>query len=313
MLEGGENVLRFITFLIAAFLLYGCVQAPQTTLKSWVYQLQEASPTEIASSGFDIAVIDYSRDGSEEGKYTPEEIKIMKDAGVIPIAYISIGEAEDYRFYWKEEWRENPPEWLGKENEEWEGNYAVRYWMDGWKEIVFQYLDKIIAQGFMGVYLDKVDEFEYWADPENGEGEYYEEEQTAEWMAEFITEIASYVREKAGKDFLVIPQNGERLLEYEPSLLDVVSGWAAEDLFYDETTPKEDEERIGILDGVVKKGKIVLSVDYVDDGSGYTGQNKERIDDYIEKAREHGFIPYAARSDRELDEINTIPGVQPGR
>ncbi len=306
-------MLRFISFLIASLLLYGCVQAPQMTIKNWVYQLQEASPVEIASSGFDIAVMDYSWDGSEEEKYTPEEIEIMKEAGVIPIAYISIGEAEDYRFYWKEEWEENPPEWLGRENEEWEGNYAVRYWMDEWKEIVFQYLDEIIDQGFMGVYLDKVDEFEYWADPENGEGEYYEEELTAEWMAEFITEIASYVGERAGKDFLIIPQNGERLLEYEPSLLDVVSGWAAEDLFYDGTIPKEDEERIDILDEVVKKGKIVLSVDYVDDGSGYTRLNKSRIDDYIEKARAHGFIPYAARSDRELDEINAIPGIQPRR
>jgi len=29
---------------------------------------------------------------------------------------MSIGEAEDYRYYWKEEWRTNPPMWVGEEH-----------------------------------------------------------------------------------------------------------------------------------------------------------------------------------------------------
>lgn len=69
--------------------------------KNWLYQLQNADPSEIASSGFELAVIDYSRDGSEKGEYSQEEIKIMLDAGVVPVAYLNIGQAEDYRFYWK--------------------------------------------------------------------------------------------------------------------------------------------------------------------------------------------------------------------
>jgi len=73
-------------------------------------------------------VIDYSRDGSEEGRYSPDEFQKTKDKGIIPIAYLSIGEVEDHRFYWNESWYENPPEWLGRENPEWEGNYAVKYW-----------------------------------------------------------------------------------------------------------------------------------------------------------------------------------------
>ena len=39
--------------------------------------------------------------------------------------------------------------------------------------------------------------------------------------------------------------------------------------------------------------------------------NKERIDDYREKALSKGYIPYVAMSDRELDELNIIEGVQP--
>jgi len=131
-------------------------------ITSWAYWLQNASPEEIAKGGFKLIVIDYSRDGSDDGAYSREEIESIKHAGKIPIAYISIGEAEDYRFYWNESWFENPPDWLGPENPDWEGNYAVKYWDERWKRIVFAYLDRIISQGFSGVYLDKVDEFEYW-------------------------------------------------------------------------------------------------------------------------------------------------------
>ena len=37
--------------------------------------------------------------------------------------YMSIGEAEDYRYYWEDDWAENSPAWLGGENPDWEGNY----------------------------------------------------------------------------------------------------------------------------------------------------------------------------------------------
>lgn len=82
------------------------------------------------------------------------------------IAYMSIGEAENYRFYWKQDWKTGSPSWLREENPEWPGNYAVRYWHPDWKKIIYgnsdAYLDRILAAGFDGVYLDKIDVFEYF-------------------------------------------------------------------------------------------------------------------------------------------------------
>jgi cysteinyl-tRNA synthetase len=79
---------------------------------------------------------------------------------------MSIGEAEDYRFYWDESWNTDEPEWLEAENPDWEGNYKVRYWNSYWKSIIYgsqdAYLDKILAKGFDGVYLDIIDAFEYF-------------------------------------------------------------------------------------------------------------------------------------------------------
>lgn len=82
------------------------------------------------------------------------------------IAYMSIGEAEDYRYYWQTEWEINPPSWLAEENPNWPGNYKVRYWDLAWQEIIYgndnSYLKKILDAGFDGVYLDIIDTFEYF-------------------------------------------------------------------------------------------------------------------------------------------------------
>ncbi len=88
------------------------------------------------------------------------------------LSYLSIGEAEDYRYYWKDPWKKNPPPFLAKENPEWKGNYKVKFWMGEWKEIIAgredgrgfktSYLKKILDAGFDGVYLDIVDAAMYF-------------------------------------------------------------------------------------------------------------------------------------------------------
>jgi cysteinyl-tRNA synthetase len=79
------------------------------------------------------------------------------------LAYMSIGEAEDYRPYWKPEWKDAPPAWLDRENPDWPGNYKVKYWMEAWQRILMggdgSILDRIVDAGFDGVYLDIVDAF----------------------------------------------------------------------------------------------------------------------------------------------------------
>ena len=79
---------------------------------------------------------------------------------------MSIGEAEDYRYYWESDWDNNPPEWIAFENADWPGNYVVKYWNKDWQNIIFgnknSYLKKILDAGFDGVYLDIIDAFEYF-------------------------------------------------------------------------------------------------------------------------------------------------------
>jgi cysteinyl-tRNA synthetase len=132
--------------------------------KSFVKALDETD--------YDVLVIDAFFDTEE--MLTFEDVEALKTkkngAKRIVIAYMSIGEAEDYRYYWKEEYEDDPPSWMLWENSEWEGNYPVKYWDEEWQEIIAtgddSYLKKILDAGFNGVYLDIVDGYETFEDME---------------------------------------------------------------------------------------------------------------------------------------------------
>jgi cysteinyl-tRNA synthetase len=79
---------------------------------------------------------------------------------------MSIGESEDYRYYWQASWNTAKPEWMNAENPDWPGNFKVKYWHTEWQSIIYgndgSYLKKILDAGFDGVYLDIIDAFEFY-------------------------------------------------------------------------------------------------------------------------------------------------------
>lgn len=287
---------------------------------NWMYQLQDAAASSIGATAFQIAVIDYSSDGEEGGRYSDTEMTAMKSGGRKVLAYLSIGEAEDYRYYFDPRWvswiegqpTSAAPCWLGRTNPDWEGNYKVQYWSQDWQRIVLDYLDRIIEDGFDGVYLDIIDAFEYWSDRDNGEGYWIEESLAAERMIGLVGRVARYSRVEKGKaDFYIIPQNGERIFDYDSAntYLDTISAIGIEDLYYDGTAAipaAVTAERNKLLSGVKSAGKPVLVVDYVD--RGIRPEPEAIVGDFLTKANADGYIPYAARADRELDEINVFSG-----
>ena len=121
----------------------------------------------VSVTDYDIIIMDYFFNNE---KFTASEIENLKTknngSSRLLISYMSIGEAEDYRYYWKDDWKNNPPNWLEQENPNWKGNYKVRYWNQEWQSIIFgsdnSYLDMIIDARFDGVYLDIIDAFEYF-------------------------------------------------------------------------------------------------------------------------------------------------------
>jgi cysteinyl-tRNA synthetase len=131
------------------------------------YTARQTFLNALAATDYDVIIMDYFFNQEE---FTSEEINLLKTKNNgghrLVIAYMSIGEAEDYRYYWDTDWNSDPPSWLKDENPDWEGNYKVAYWDAGWQSIIYgssaAYLDKIIETGFDGVYLDIIDAFEYF-------------------------------------------------------------------------------------------------------------------------------------------------------
>jgi cysteinyl-tRNA synthetase len=131
------------------------------------YPNKNAYLNALNNTSFDLLIIDLFYEDQQLNASEIASLKIKANGATrLVIAYMSIGEAEDYRYYWQTDWESNPPDWLAGENPSWPGNYKVRYWHEAWQNIIYgndaSYLKKILDVDFNGVYLDIVDAFEYF-------------------------------------------------------------------------------------------------------------------------------------------------------
>lgn len=261
---------------VVVFLIFwSFVAALQAQSLGYVLQAEHLSPekaaalAELGKSGRDVLVLDeYFR---ENEPYTKEDLATIRagQAGRKILAYLSIGEAENYRPYWQKAWKANLPAFLLGENPDWPGNFRVKYWSPEWQSLILAALDRILKAGFDGIYLDIVDAFEgfeydpaghEWRDnlanPETGRS--YREDMTA-----WVGRLAGHARSKV-PGFWIVPQNATQLLE-KPSYSAMISAVGVEDLFTDDNriqSTKESRERCAFLEPFLSTGKPVFVIEY---------------------------------------------------
>ncbi len=131
------------------------------------YPTRQELLSAVSETSYDLVILDLFHHGEQFTQADLNQIRNKACGGErLLICYMSIGEAEDYRYYWNPDWSSLPPSWLGQENPEWPGNYKVEYWDQQWKDIIFgnedSYLQRILDAGFDGVYLDLIDAYEYF-------------------------------------------------------------------------------------------------------------------------------------------------------
>lgn len=117
---------------------------------SWAYYLKDPVLLAIETAPFSLFVIDVE---NENTRFTKEQIsKLQKTKKVF--AYLSLGDAEDYRSYWKPLWNQKKPKWLGNEHPLWKGNFSVQDLLNKeWLEITKQQLDNVISVGYDGIVI----------------------------------------------------------------------------------------------------------------------------------------------------------------
>jgi cysteinyl-tRNA synthetase, unknown class len=313
------------------------------TVRHWGYRLQGSGKGrkshklpigELKLAQHDLIVVDFSKDGSDAGAFTPEQIaslKSRKKANSVVVSYISIGEASDYRDHWQDDWTtytdkdqraagppsDKAPAWLGAWNEDWPNSRKVRYWDTDWQALIFNeartgWLDRIVAAGFDGAYLDIVDGYYHWGveavkSDAFREGDPKSEREAAARMIDFISALSRHARE-INPEFLVIPQNGAFIIDAlededhprRDAYFKAISAIACEDLFFRgddaENNPFDpDQETIDTLVATfIDSGTPVLSVDYID--------KPGKITEFYQAATGNGFLPYAA-PERELNRM----------
>ncbi|TWT76953.1 hypothetical protein Pla123a_23780 [Posidoniimonas polymericola] len=313
-------------------------------VRDWGYQLQGGpgeeglQPAGLAAAPHDLIVMDFSAYGDEGSKFTAQQIADVKHSvggdgsRRAAVAYVSIGEASEFRSYWDAGWTasgaaDSPltaaaPNWLGPTNPDWPESRKVRYWDPAWQTAIFNeggtgWLDQVVSQGFDGAYLDIVDAYYFWGneaqpadarpgDPLNGQA-------AARRMAEFVVAMTAHARQ-TNPQFFVIPQNGEFILsdlangpspqpadgQLRADYLDAMFAIGIEDIYYrgdaDVNNPLNvDADKVQVLkDDFLAAGKAVLVVDYL--------STPGSVASFESLARSDQFVPYAAPT-RDLDRL----------
>jgi len=296
-------------------------QAMLQSAQTWMYQIQELDRPgaigALAESDYPLLVLEPTRtvagmeDFDTRGMITG--LRWRPDGSPrLLLAYVDIGEAEDYRIYWEDDWR--PPGLFGPGNPDfiitadpdgWSGNYPVAYWDSRWQEIWLGdngLIAGLARDGFDGVYLDWVEAYDDDSVREVAEEQGIDPEMA---MLQFIEGIR-----QAGQavipDFVVVAQNAPYLLDEDPDFyVEVIDALAVEDTWFMGESDAEWDDVVGgdipnddtdewstgnLLEqyqGYLESGIPVFTVDYCLD--------PENADFVYREARQHGLRPLVTR------------------
>jgi len=271
-------------------------------VNDWHYQLQNSDYEDLADSKYDLLVID-SEPTERPNRNAIERLKCKDGNEKLLVSYLSIGQAEEYRYYYGENWEVGSPDWIVSPDSFWQGDYYVRYWDPEWRAILMgspnSRVDRIVDAGFDGIYLDVIDAYTLFeADYPNAINE----------MQKLIKDVADYARAKSrNPNFGVFVQNAEELIAVVgPEWVEPLTGIGKEEPFYWAMDDRvADESRYWnnlYLQQWLAAGKIVLNVDYV--------TTEAHRQDAIADSHAQGYVPLMLSS-KELDRIDRFPDHQP--
>ena len=137
-------------------------------LDSSRYDRQEEFVEALANTNYDAVIIDLFHRGRQA--FTPENIKGMRfkklGARRLVLAYLNVGQAETFRYYWQPNWRSGSPSFIASAVSGHSDRYYVRFWDAGWQNMIAaqqgSYLQGVLRQGFDGVLLDGVEAYKFF-------------------------------------------------------------------------------------------------------------------------------------------------------
>ena len=128
------------------------------------YSSVEDMISAIEQTNFDVVLVDLFYDDEPLTASQVNRLKVKANGSSrLAIAYMSIGSAENYRYYWKKGWFHHCPTWLKRRYDGYPHEFWVKFWNETWQEIIYgnddSYTKKILDAKFDGVYLDNVEAY----------------------------------------------------------------------------------------------------------------------------------------------------------
>jgi cysteinyl-tRNA synthetase len=79
------------------------------------------------------------------------------------MCYLNIGAAENWRYYWKNDWKLGHPDFLRRPYQGYKDETWVAFWSPEWQQLLYKgkdsYLSRILEAGFDGTYLDNTEAY----------------------------------------------------------------------------------------------------------------------------------------------------------
>ena len=290
------KIFQYTAIIMGLFAHNIFAQMPLSQVKSWCYWLQAPNIETICKSPYDLVVIDYSLDGTDLKALTSDHLDKLHRANKHVLCYFSIGEAESYRFYWKNTWKPGNPTFLDQENEDWPGNFKVKYWDHRWWKLALRpYLNRILSAGFDGVYLDIIDAYYYWSQHN------YPLQECANQMIDLVSYIRSYATKQGKSNFTICPQNALGIVwdasaTAKQKYLKAIDAVGVESLFFNYWSVEDQEYRLKCLQQFHQAQISIFNVEYIKE------KNWNSYRKYLRK-QSIPIIGYAADEKRELKEL----------
>ena len=197
------------------------------------------------------------------------------------LAYMAVGEAQKSEWYWQNGWGVGNPPWIVGNNPYFANNVYADLASRDWWNLQFATLDRIIDQGFNGVFLDVPDI--YWLPG-------YPGGPSRENMAKAVNLVCALAQHGRARvpGFKLVPNNAINLTSDFPGYANCIDGQLVEGLWYINIGgPPRDEfyrhQKVEELRSVSAAGKPIFSLDYAPD---------YHIELVTVEARKQGYLPY---------------------
>ncbi len=138
-----------------------------TITNSSPYGRQDIFTLKMHDTNFDMIAVEILHGRRPLTRQAVETLKYKKvGTRRLALAYMDIGTALSYQYYWKDSWRSNSPPWINDPDPNDPDRYKVEYWNSNWQNIITgntnSYIYGLIAQGFDGVILNGLDVYKYF-------------------------------------------------------------------------------------------------------------------------------------------------------